>query len=46
MKHIACPRCPHGDSFFIVEITEDYVTLECPDCNFQFAIAAGQDDGK
>lgn len=46
MKYIPCPRCPHENSYGIVEITEDYITLECPECGWQFAIVAGADQEK
>lgn len=43
MKRIPCPDCPHENLYYIVAITEDYILLQCPDCECEFTIVAAQD---
>lgn len=43
MLKIKCVECGHNEAYYIVEITDDYVTLQCP-CGYEFAITAAQSE--
>lgn len=45
MLHITCTECGHDGAYYLVEITDDYVTLRCP-CGYEFAITAAQQSEK
>jgi hypothetical protein len=45
-RRIVCPVCGHDGPYFIVEITDDYVVIECPSCRFEQGLCVGSDLGK
>lgn len=44
MVLVRCPGCGHEGAYFIVALTEDYVTVRCPCCLCEFGIVAAQSE--
>jgi transcription elongation factor Elf1 len=43
MLLVTCRGCGHEGAYFIVELTDDYVTVQCPICEQQVGITTAQD---
>lgn len=48
VRRIVCAKCGHDGPWYIVEVTDDYVTIQCPneECMHQMTLTVGMDDAR